>query len=103
MTDEQFVKEFNLIILKRKILHHFKSIVEVQSNERTLFYKGLDLLKFRYTDPVDYNFIDLGIKNKIEFKLKNDNTLCMMNIESSLNNCNNEALLNDLYTLVNCN
>lgn len=101
MNEDQFVKEFNLIILKRKILHHIKNIIELNTNERTLFYRGLDLLKNRYTNPLDYNFIDLGIKNKLEYKQTNEVTI--MNIEASLNNCNNEELLTYLYTLVNCN
>lgn len=101
MNNDQFTNQFNIIVLKRKILYHIKNIISLSSSELNLFFRGLDLLKDRYTNPVDYNFIDLGIKNKLEHK--QSDSICVMNICASLNNCNNEELLKDLFTLINPN
>jgi frataxin-like iron-binding protein CyaY len=75
----------------------------MHQTELSCFYRILDLLKQKYTDTNDFNFVEQGIRCNLQNY--NNLNLAISNISSYIFNFNNENLLKDLlnsiYTGIN--
>ncbi len=97
MTKTRIDKELRLFGLKNKLLITMKYyLCNIQETELFFFYKILDLLKQKYTETYDLNFIDNGILHNFQSYNNNNSTIILLNMTSHIYNCNNENLLQDL-------
>lgn len=104
MDKTQINKELELLSLKNKLLITLKYyLFNMHQMELSCFYRILDLLKQKYTDTNDFNFVEHGIRCNLQNY--NNLNLVISNISSYIFNCNNENLLKDLlnsiYTGIN--
>lgn len=104
MDKTQINKELELLSLKNKLLITLKYyLFNMHQMELSCFYRILDLLKQKYTDTNDFNFVEHGIRCNLQNY--NNLNLAISNISSYIFNCNNENLLKDLlnsiYTGIN--
>lgn len=67
--------------------------------ELSCFYRILDLLKQKYTDANEFNFVEQGIRCNIQ-NYNNKLPLALSNISSYIYNCDNEHLLKDLLNSI---
>jgi hypothetical protein len=97
MNNTQINRELELLSLKNKLRITLKYyLLNTPQNEYSCFYRILELLKQKYTNVNDLNFIDQGIRNNIQ----NYNNLTLSNIASYIYNYNNEYLLKDLLNSI---
>jgi len=104
MDKAQINKELELLGLKNKLLITLKYyLFNIHQTELSCFYRILDLLKQKYTDTNDFNFVEQGIRCNLQNY--NNLNLAISNISSYIFNFNNENLLKDLlnsiYTGIN--
>jgi len=93
-------KELILLGLKNKLLITLKFyLLNISQTELFCFYRILDLLKQKYTDSNDLNFVDQGIRCNLQNYNKNLN-LAISNMSSYIYNCNNENMLKDLLSSI---
>jgi len=106
MDRTQINKELELLGLKNKLLITLKYyLFNTPQMELSCFYRILELLKQKYTDANDFNFVEQGIRCNLQ-NYNNNLKLAISNMSSYIYNCNNEYLLNDLLnsidTGINC-
>lgn len=100
MNIQQIDKELKLWGLKIKLIMSLKYYLINSSNtELSCFYRVLDLLKQKYSDMNDFNFLEQGIRCNIQ---NYSNTIidAINNISSYIHNCNNEDLLKDILNSI---
>lgn len=105
MDKAQINKELELLGLKNKLLITLKYyLFNTPQMELSCFYRILELLKQKYTDTNDFNFVEQGIRCNLQNY--NNLKLAISNMSSYIYNCNNEYLLKDLLnsidTGINC-
>ena len=82
-------KELKLWGLKIKLIMSLKYYLINSSNtELSCFYRVLDLLKQKYSDTNDLNFLEQGIRCNIQ-NYSNTIINAINNISSYIHNCNN--------------
>jgi hypothetical protein len=106
MDRTQINKELELLGLKNKLLITLKYyLFNTPQMELSCFYRILELLKQKYTDTNDFNFVEQGIRCNLQ-NYNNNLKLAISNMSSYIYNCNNEYLLKDLLnsidTGINC-
>jgi len=106
MDRKQINKELELLGLKNKLLITLKYyLFNTPQMELSCFYRILELLKQKYTDVNDFNFVEQGIRCNLQ-NYNNNFKLAISNMSSYIYNCNNEYLLKDLLnsidTGINC-
>lgn len=92
--------ELKLWGLKIKLIMSLKYYLINSSNtELSCFYRVLDLLKQKYSDMNDFNFLEQGIRCNIQ---NYSNTIidAINNISSYIHNCNNEDLMKDILNSI---
>ena len=100
MDKAQINKELELLGLKNKLLIALKYyLFNTPQLELSCFYRILELLKQKYTDTNDFNFVEQGIRCNIQ-NYNNNLPLAISNISSYIYNCNNEYLLKDLLNSI---
>lgn len=93
-------KELKLLGLKNKLLITLKYyLFNTSQTELSCFYRILELLKQKYTDANDFNFIEQGIRSNIQ-SYHIPLTLSISNMSSYIYNNNNENLLRDLLNSI---
>ena len=93
-------KELKLWGLKIKLIMSLKYYLINSSNtELSCFYRVLDLLKQKYSDTNDLNFLEQGIRCNIQ-NYSNTIINAINNISSYIHNCNNEDLLKDILNSI---
>jgi hypothetical protein len=99
MENSQIDKELHLIRLKIKLLITLKYyFTNTNQTELSFFYRILDLLKQKYNDANDFNFIEQGIRCNLQNY--NNLTSVISYISSYIINYNNESLLKDLLNSI---
>jgi hypothetical protein len=94
MDKSQIHQELKILGLKNKLRITLKYFLfNTPQNELSCFYRILDLLKQKYTNTNDLNFIEQGIRSNIQ---NNNISYTISNISSYINNYNNLHLLEDL-------
>ena len=94
--------EIELLNLKNKLLNTLVSILcNNNPNELSYFYRKLELLKQKYDDPNDFNFVEC-IKSNLQ-DCNNYLTNSISNISPYIYNYNNEYLLKELLNNINTN
>lgn len=92
--------ELKLWGLKIKLIMSLKYYLINSSNtELSCFYRVLDLLKQKYSDTNDFNFLEQGIRCNIQ-NYSNTIINAINNISSYIHNCNNEDLLKDILNSI---
>ena len=100
MDRTQINKELELLGLKNKLLITLKYyLFNTPQMELSCFYRILELLKQKYTDANDFNFVEQGIRCNLQ-NYNNNLPLAISNISSYIYNCNNEYLLKDLLNSI---
>ena len=100
MDKAQINKELELLGLKNKLLITLKYyLFNTPQMELSCFYRILELLKQKYTDVNDFNFVEQGIRCNLQ-NYNNNLPLAISNISSYIYNCNNEYLLKDLLNSI---
>jgi len=74
-------------------------LINTSNTELFCFYRVLDLLKEKYSDTNDFNFLEQGIRCNIQ-NYSNTITNAINNISSYIHNCNNEDLLKDILNSI---
>ena len=100
MNIQEIDKELKLWGLKIKLIMSLKYYLINSSNtELSCFYRVLDLLKQKYSDMNDFNFLEQGIRCNIQ---NYSNTIidAINNISSYIHNCNNEDLMKDILNSI---
>ena len=93
-------KDLELFSLKIKLLRALKCYLNITSqSEIQFFYRILDLLKQKYTDIDDFNFVEQGIRNHIQ-TYHNNLPRAVSDISIYIYNYNNSYLLNDLLNSI---
>jgi hypothetical protein len=99
MDKAQINKELELLGLKNKLLITLKYyLFNTPQMELSCFYRILELLKQKYTDTNDFNFVEQGIRCNLQNY--NNLKLAISNMSSYIYNCNNEYLLKDLLNSI---
>jgi hypothetical protein len=89
-------RELELQHLKNKLLMTLKYYLHnIPQPNFSCFYKILELLKQKYTNAYDFNFLEQGIQSHIQNN-HNNVTLAITNMSSSIYVYNNEHVLKDL-------
>ncbi len=100
MNIQEIDKELELWGLKIKLIMSLKYyLINTSNTELTCFYRVLDLLKQKYGDANDLNFIEQGIRCNIQ-NYSNTIINAINNISSYIHNCNNNALLKDILNSI---
>jgi hypothetical protein len=100
MDKAQINKELGLLRLKNKLLITLKYyLFNVTQTDLYCFYRILELLKQKYTDSTDYNFIEQGIRVNLQ-NYNNNLTFAISNMSLFIYNYNNEELLNDFLNSI---
>jgi hypothetical protein len=100
MDKAQINKELELLGLKNKLLITLKYyLFNTPQIKLSCFYRILELLKQKYTDANDFNFVEQGIRCNLQ-NYNNNLSLAISNISSYIYNCNNEYLLKDLLNSI---
>ena len=100
MDKAQINKELELLGLKNKLLITLKHyLFNTHQMELSCFYRILDLLKQKYTDTNDFNFVEQGIRYNLQ-NYNNNLEFAISNMSSYIYNCNNEYLLKDLLNSI---
>ena len=100
MDRTQINKELEFLGLKNKLLITLKYyLFNTPQMELSCFYRILELLKQKYTDANDFNFLEQGIRCNLQ-NYNNNLPLAISNISSYIYNCNNEYLLKDLLNSI---
>jgi hypothetical protein len=100
MDKAQINKELELLGLKNKTLITLKFyLFNTPQMELSCFYRILELLKQKYTDTNDFNFVEQGIRSNLQ-NYNNNLKLAISNMSSYIYNCNNEYLLKDLLNSI---
>jgi hypothetical protein len=100
MDKAQINKELELLGLKNKTLITLKFyLFNTPKMELSCFYRILELLKQKYTDTNDFNFVEQGIRSNLQ-NYNNNLKLAISNMSSYIYNCNNEYLLKDLLNSI---
>jgi hypothetical protein len=100
MNIQEIDKGLQLWSLKIKLIMSLKYyLINTSNTELSCFYRVLDLLKQKYNDTNDFNFLEQGIRTNIQ---NNSNTIitAINNISSYIHNCNNELLLKDILNSI---
>lgn len=93
-------QELKLFSLKIKLLSMLKCyLTNTLQSEIQFFYRILDLLKQKYTDTDDFNFVEQGIRNNLQ-NYRNNLPRSIIDISSYIYNYNNGYLLNDLLNSI---
>jgi hypothetical protein len=93
-------KELELFSLKIKLLSTLKCYLNnTPQSEIQFFNRILDLLKQKYTDNDDFNFVEQGIRNHLQ-NYRNNLQRAIIDISSYIYNYNNGYLLNDLLNSI---
>jgi hypothetical protein len=101
MNIREIDKELELWGLKIKLIMSLKYyLINTSNTELCCFYRVLDLLKQKYSDTNDFNFIEQGIRCNIQ-NYSNTIINAINNISSYIHNCNNEDLLKDILNSIN--
>jgi hypothetical protein len=100
MDNKRIDKEIELFGLKIKLLSTLKRYLNnTTQSEIQFFYRILDLLKQKYIDTDDCNFVEEGIRNHLE-NYRNNLPRAISDISSYIYNYNNGYLLNDLLNSI---
>ena len=100
MDNTRIDKELELFSLKIKLLSTLKCYLNnTLQSEIQFFYRILDLLKQKYTDTDDCNFVEQGIRNHLQ-NYRNNLPRAISDISSYIYNYNNGYLLNDLLNSI---
>jgi hypothetical protein len=100
MDNTRIDKELELFSLKIKLLSTLKCYLNnTLQSEIHFFYRILDLLKQKYTDTNDCNFVEQGIRNHLQ-TYRNNLPRAISDISSYIYNYNNGYLLNDLLNSI---
>ena len=100
MNKTQINKELELLGLKNKLLITLKYyLINIQQTDLSCFYRILDLLKQKYTDTNDLNFVEQGIRCCLQ-NYNNNLSFAISNMSSYIYNNNNEHLLRDLLKTI---
>ena len=100
MDNTRINQELELFSLKIKLLSMLKCYLNNTTQiEIPFFYRILDLLKQKYTDIDDFNFIEHGIINHLQY-YRNNLPRAITDISPCIYNCNNGYLLNDLLNSI---
>lgn len=100
MNMTQIDKELSLLGLKNKLLITLKYyLFNTPQMELSCFYRILDLLKQKYTDANDFNFVEQGIRCNLQ-NYNNKLPLAISNMSSYIYNCNNERMLKDMLNSI---
>ena len=100
MDNTRINQELELFSLKIKLLSMLKCYLNNTTQiEIPFFYRILDLLKQKYTDIDDFNFIEHGIINHLQY-YHNNLPRAITDISPCIYNCNNGYLLNDLLNSI---
>ena len=100
MNIQHIDKELQLWALKIKLIMSLKYyLINTSNTELSCFYRVLDLLKEKYSDANDFNFIEQGIRCNIQ-NYSNTIINAINNISSYIHNCNNESLLIDILNSI---
>jgi hypothetical protein len=93
-------KDLELFSLKIKLVSTLKCYLNNTSQSEIKFFdKILDLLKQKYTDTDDFNFLEQGIRNNLQ-NYHNNLPRAITVISSYIYNYNNGYLLNDLLNSI---
>jgi hypothetical protein len=93
-------KDLELFSLKIKLVSTLKCYLNNTSQSEIKFFdKILDLLKQKYTDTDDFNFVEQGIRNHLQNYHKNL-PRAITDISPYIYNYNNGYLLNDLLNSI---
>jgi len=93
-------KELQLWSLKIKLIMSLKYyLINTSNTELSCFYRVLDLLKEKYSDTNDFNFLEQGIRCNLQ-NYSNTIINAINNISSYIHNCNNEDLLKDILNSI---
>lgn len=93
-------QDLELFSLKIKLLSTLKCYLNnTPQSEIKFFDKILDLLKQKYTDTDDSNFVEHGIRNHLQ-NYRNNLPRAIIDISSYIYNYNNGYLLNDLLNSI---
>lgn len=96
METTRINKELKFVGLKNKLMITLKYyLINTPQTNLSCFYRILDLLKLKYTETNDLNFIEQGIRSNLQ-NYGNNLQTALSNISSYIFNCNNEPLLRDL-------
>jgi len=100
MNNTHIDKELRLLGLKNKLLITLKYyLFNTPQMDLSCFYRILELLKQKYTDTNDFNFIEQGIRCNLQ-NYNNKLLLAISNMSSYIYNYNNENLLKDLLNSI---
>ena len=100
MDKAQINKELELFGLKNKLLITLKYyLFNTPQMELSCFYRILELLKQKYTDANDFNFLEQGIRCNLQ-NYNNNLKSAISNMSSYIYNNNNEYLLRDLLNSI---
>ena len=100
MDITQINKEIELFSLKIKLITRLKCyLFNTSQTDLQCFYRILDLLKQKYTDIDDSNFIEQGIRHCLQ-NYHNNVSTAISNISTYIYNYNNGYLLNDLLNSI---
>ena len=100
MDKAQINKELELLGLKNKLLITLKYyLFNTPQMELSCFYRILELLKQKYTDANDFNFLEQGIRCNLQ-NYNNNLKSAISNMSSYIYNNNNEYLLRDLLNSI---
>ena len=96
----QINKTLELFSLKIKLVSMLKCYLNnTAQSEMKFFHRILDLLKQKYTDTDDFNFVEQGIINHLQ-NYHNNLPRAITDISSYIYNYNNGYLLNDLLNSI---
>lgn len=100
MDFTQINQELELFSLKIKLLSTLKCYLNnTPQSEIKFFDKILNLLKQKYTNTEDFNFVEQGIRNNLQ-NYHNNLPRAITDISSYIYNYNNGYLLNDLLNSI---
>jgi hypothetical protein len=100
MNIQQIDKELQLLTLIIKLLKSLKHyLINTSQTEMQCFYRVLDLLKEKYNNTSDINFIEQGIRTNIQ---NHQDTIInnIKNISRFVYNYDNEPLLKDVLNCI---
>jgi hypothetical protein len=101
MEIENINTQLELFILKNELVVKFNTFLKLKQTNSCLI-KIIDLLKLKYPEPNDFNFIEQTICQPIynsQYKFTNDNDTYSSMIIANIHNCTNNELIGDLYKI----
>jgi hypothetical protein len=99
MNIQQIDKELQLLRLKNKLVTVLKIYLnDTRQTEMSCFYMVLDLLKQKYSDANDRNFIEQGVRANVQYSKDTDTAI--MTISNYVFNYNNELVLKEILKFI---